>query len=200
MFPYLILPTSINILIAPFQWKVLKYNVTFKCINGNIYECFSRLLTDNQSSNNDESLPDSSTVQQYFQIVNRGKLSKPSDSLYILVIHCYEYFSFIKQRDIIWQKLLSFNHPRDIFIETFLWFLNQSEGTYELLNSKCLSLHKFLFFYELIARACFNLFAKNFVSEENSQIHFERKRGNKADKKDPVARKCAKLSSVKNFD
>ena len=163
---------------------------------GKFMNVFIRLLTDNQNMSDNESQPDSSTVQRYMEIVNRGGLSKPSDTLYILVLHCYEYFSFIKQCDKIWQKLLSFNNPRDIFIETLFWFLNQSDGTYELLNSKCLSLHEFSCFYRLIARACFNLFAKNFVSEENSQIHRERKRGNRDEKKDPVTRKCTKLSSI----
>jgi hypothetical protein len=156
---------------------------------------FIRLLTCNESLSDDESQPDSNDVHRYIEIVNRGGLTKPSDALYILVLHCYKYFSFIKHRDIIWQKLMSFMNPRDVFIETLFWFLNQSEDTYELLNSKCMSLHKFSFFYRLIARACFNLIAKNFVSEENSLIHNERKRTKRDEKKDAVARKCTKLSS-----
>ena len=76
--------------------------------------------------------------------------------------------------------------------------MNEQDSTNLLLELKCKSGHNFDSVARKIAIAMFNMFAKNLISEENSEIHKNRKRNKDDDnaEEEEVKRDPSKIMNM----
>ena len=114
----------------------------------------------------DEDLPEveCDSHSHFFDIVNRGGLKKPSDSLFILCCYAYSIFAHIKQSTN-FSSFLTHNNPASLFCLTVTHVLENFDRG-DLVQLTCHSMH---FLVNPILRCFFNILAKNFVKNYNSQ-------------------------------
>ena len=164
-----------------------------------------KLLLDNESQSfevlDESSLPTNAQSHlEYFEQVNRGGLSVPSELNFNFCCHAWSLYNSVRKFDYCSNLLFSPNvSSRSIFLDLMHLNLKDSEKTVFLVQ-KCSNGHPFLDISQILTQKIFNLFSKNFVSETNSKIHQFKKRQPSSikDKRDSMQSKIAKLQS-QNF-
>ena len=98
-------------------------------------------------------------------------------------------------------NLLWFRNPRNVFVKCFTVKITSCRDTAPLGNIKCKNGHLFINMIKIVAQKIFNVGAKNYVNERNSEIHAARKNKRKSftkeESKTQSARKIFKLQSDK---
>lgn len=115
---------------------------------------------------------------EFFDIVNRGGLKKPSDHLFLLVCSAYSIFAHLKMSPS-FNAFLVHPNPSSLFCSLVFSVLDFC-GRADVLHFTCQRHHNLV---PRILRCLFNILAKNFV------------RNHKAEPKGAAAKKIAKLQS-----
>lgn len=91
---------------------------------------------------------------------------------------------------------MSSENPRHVFVKSFIEMLDQNSNTLTLQETQCKQNHPFTTFISDATCTMFNIFMKNFTSEENSKIHQQRKRNNASSdpRKSSLTKKLKKLT------
>ena len=133
---------------------------------------------------------------EFFSLVNRGGLIKPSDLLFVTCDYAAPFFKYIKSKEYIFNMLINASNSRSVFSSHFMKKIEDNDETAALLNDECRSNHSFRLLVPQIAMKIFNIVAKNFINERNDNIHKERKRkvNSKLNKRDKYMMKQQKLS------
>ena len=136
--------------------------------------------------------------KQFFDVINRGGLCKPSDALYMTTVHAQELLDQVFKTSV----LLQFKSPREVFAEFFHEKLSIWRETKSLVELKCDNGHHYSKLIKVVARKLFNIRGKNYANDENSRIHAlrrEKSEKRKANAKVPLktqsSTKIAKLQS-----
>ena len=133
--------------------------------------------------------------QAFLHQINRGGLTSPSNMVFVASVCIWEFFSNLSKDQCAKSFLLSCKNPQATFAKALEKILPEKEETSAILESSCSNGHKFGPLFDELARRYFNIFAKNIVSEENSDIHKGKKRPKKEEKDSETARKVKKLQS-----
>ena len=138
--------------------------------------------------------------KQFFDMINRGGLCKPSNALYLATVHAQEFYDQVFEKQHQESALIfKFKNPRSVFVEAFCDKLSSCNDTESLATQECQNGHQFVKMIEIASRKIFNIGAHNFVTDENSKIHASRKDKRKPlteqDKRDKALTKIAKLQS-----
>ena len=157
-----------------------------------------KMLTKNEESLT--ILPDEILDPEHEKYVDRGRLIKPSDLVYMTALHAWSFYVFIFQNSALSKLLLSSPNTRSVFVQTFTHEMQSNTNTLCLINQTCQSGCRYQDKIEKIATATFNLKATNYVSAANDKIRCDKiqtskKRKAGGHKKSPTARKVKKLSS-----
>ena len=153
----------------------------------------------------DNSAKDSSiltqTSREFLDQVNRGGLSIPSEFVFLVCAHIWDFYSSIMKEPFLKDLLHSENiSSRSVFTEALLSYLDSCEETRNTFILKnCEKGHQFCEVVRVLAQKLFNLFSKNHTLFMNSEIHrLKRKRvdslANQV-KRDTVSLKVKKLQS-----
>jgi hypothetical protein len=113
-----------------------------------------------------DSLPTVETVQpsEFFDIVNRGGLKKPSDTLFILCSHAYSIFAHLKG-SLSFPQFITHENPLSLFCSIVINVLNSSPVS-DILALKCPS-HDLV---HHVLRTLFNIMCKNFVRNFKTRL------------------------------
>ena len=133
--------------------------------------------------------------QAFLAVINRGGLVKPSDIMYIACLHAAELYRFIKEDESLRRLLISATNSRCLFTDVFISKLEEDDYTKKILSAECESKHPFKSHVLRIAPVMFNLFATNYATEKNNEIHNARKREANDNKRDATNMKAKKLKS-----
>ena len=132
----------------------------------------------------------------FLNAINRGGLTKPSDLLFVTCTHASDLFTGIRNVNSLYQRLINSTNSRSLFVEVFLGKLQDIDYTNSILMVKCSRGHPFSHIARKVASVMFNLFAKNIVTEANSNIHKKRTNDTvNSIKRNPSAMKKKKLTS-----
>ena len=74
--------------------------------------------------------------QQYISLINRGRLIKLSDIVYVSCMHAWSLYTSIMNGERLSQALLSATNSRAVFVRVLLQEMEQSSCTNQLLNKK----------------------------------------------------------------
>ena len=136
--------------------------------------------------------------QDFLSLVSRGGLKKPSDLLYVTIVHAWSLYMYIKTNQNLHKMMLSSRNPGDLFVKTFIQLLEDFQHTDAILYAKCPQGHNFKSMIQKAVIKLFHIMAKNYTAEQNDKIHLAKKRDERAmadHKKSSSARKIKKLSS-----
>ena len=135
----------------------------------------------------------------YIDLINRGGLVTPSDLVNVTCAHAVQLKQLLFDGKDLQELFLTTEYPQRVFVQTFVHLLKNEIDTELIVNQKCESGHSFGDFVPKIGNSVFNIFSKNFVSDENDKIHQARKRKTKEEeekkKQSPTSKKIAKLQS-----
>ena len=108
--------------------------------------------------------------ERYFDIANRGGLTKPSDALYMACVHAWGLYVCIKDNSQAWKLLLEACNTRSAFVHCYLekMKLPQCAGIYDCTCASGCKLNSHL---KKVAEASFNLKAKNFAAAKKDEIN-----------------------------
>jgi hypothetical protein len=136
-------------------------------------------------------------VSEYFDQVNRGGLTIPSELSFLACLQAWKFYCDIIADLHLKTLLHSANiSSRKVFQKSFLKYLNSCEQTRNIfLLHQCDQSHIFQDHVISLAGKIFNLFSKNFASVVNSEIHSKRGRKSDDNKRDPLKMKVAKVQS-----
>jgi hypothetical protein len=153
----------------------------------------------NEADENCSSSTENQRVSDYFDQVNRGGLTMPSELSFLTCIQAFSFYNNII-KDLQLKSLLHSQNvsSKKIFQKSFVKYLDSCDQTRNIfLLHRCDQSHIFQDHVILLAGKIFNLFSKNYASFVNSEIHS--KRGRKSDdcKRDPLKMKVAKVQSKK---
>ena len=93
---------------------------------------------------------------------------------------------------------MSLDHPRDVFVHSFINKLKSIEDGKHIIDTTCKEEHIYLHIMKKVAIKFFNCMGKNFTADTNSKIHEGKKRKVVQDNgkgKSGTKRKIAKLQS-----
>jgi hypothetical protein len=140
---------------------------------------------------------ENSNVEQYekskfFNLLNRGGLIAPSDLLYSFVMHGWCLYKTIFDIGDCKSLLLNASNSRNVFIDVSLQYIENYPDANFMFQVSCSKNHKFKNISKQVFSKLFNVMIKNFVADENSNIHASRKR---CTKNDNSSIKIKKLSS-----
>ena len=138
--------------------------------------------------------------KRFFNVINRGGLSKPTDALYMATVHAQEFFDQLFRHKSI--PILKFKNPRAVFLQAFKEKLSASRDTKPLSELCCKEGHNFSKVLNIVGTKIFNIGGQNYANDENSIIHAtkaatKRKNAEKKNAKNPAAMKISKLQSDK---
>ncbi len=172
------------------------------CFHSNCMSCKERLVPANSqnikfSVINLSEEGTNESVSNYFNEVNRGGLTIPSELAFLTCIQAWKFYSSVIEQPELKKILHSPNlSSQELFRKSLEIFLNSAEETKAtFFTDKCHQGHPFKEFSLSLFNKIFNLFSKNFVSVINSEIHA--RKGRKFDdvKRDVLGIKIAKLQS-----
>ena len=146
----------------------------------------------------DSSNQDDSSV--FLSQVNRGGLTIPSEIVFLICAHTWEFYNLIIRETHLTDLLYSPNLcSRTIFTKAFFKYLDSFESTRLLfLVENCENGHPFCDLVASLVQRLFNLFSKNHAIFLNSEIHIKKnKRSNDGSdvKRESTKLKVAKLQS-----
>ena len=127
--------------------------------------------------------------KSFIDAISRGGLTKPSDITYITCLHTSLLWRQIRGDENIWKLFLNSRNSRALFVGLFLDKLNEDENTVGMLTTECKKGHRFEVHAKSIAHGMFNMFAKNFATEKNNELHALRRRS-KVDKEEKKRDQC----------
>ncbi len=130
--------------------------------------------------------------RSFIQQIDRGGLIYPSDIVYMSVLHIWTFIMEICQHEKALDVVVSSTAPQAVFVNSFIYLCRQSEETKALLSLSCDQGHSFERFVVLLARKMFNIFAKNYSRDKNSDLHKKTKRQSSTSSS---SRKVKKLQS-----
>lgn len=135
--------------------------------------------------------------RDYYNQVNRGGLTAPSEQVYLLCIQAWQIYQIITKNPELNQLLRKDNvSARKVFESVVKKHLEDCEDLRLIFFTPCESGHSFEKFTLLLAQRVFNLFSKNFVSSRNSEIHSnKRQRSSTEKKREPSFQKSVKLQN-----
>jgi hypothetical protein len=133
----------------------------------------------------------------YFNQVNRGGLTIPSEICFLACIQAWSLYQTLSSSPNLKNLLYTSNvSSRRIFEVVLLKYLDTSEETQVLFQNRCCENgHSFSTFLASFAQKMFNLFSKNFVTVLNSEIHSNKRQNSNDSKRNPSKHKIAKLQS-----
>jgi len=134
--------------------------------------------------------------ETFLEQINRGGLVKPTDLMYIAVVHIWNFYQAVTQNVDVKNKLFSCSNSK----KTFSYFVKDNflslEHTKSIASQQCKSGHSFGNHIETIAMKVFNVCSVNFINDFNNAIRESRKRTS-APSNSVSSRKIAKLQSMK---
>lgn len=135
--------------------------------------------------------------KSYIAQVNRGGLTYPSELTFLICAHAWTFYTKV-MKDQILKNILSKNISScQVFVQSFLKFLNSSQDTrLTFIEQCCEKGHLFNKHVFILATKCFNIFTKNYISLLNSKIHESRKRSSDK-KREPCKREPSVFKSLK---
>ena len=134
--------------------------------------------------------------EEYLEMINRGGLFTPSDSLYICVLYARKLFQKIHDKGDNEKRFLAMGNQRDIFSACLQIKMEWDDNSAAILEQKCQLSHTFSDQIKRIGDKIFNTFSKNFIGELNDKIHKDKKRKDRENpKQSSSARKIKKLQS-----
>jgi hypothetical protein len=116
-----------------------------------------------------ESSNSSMSSRSLFNSVNRGKLTCPSDDVYLLCVVCYYSFSCIKRHEQFYSKFLSSPSSSNYFSCIVNEVLSSSTTYSELFSQSCMSGHSQESAKSVIVKTFFNILANGFVKDADSR-------------------------------
>ena len=119
------------------------------------------------------SLVEQNSKDTFFKLVDRGGLFKPPDLLYVITFLAFQMLQNIFSCQEARSLLISFNDPVSVFTKAFVHKINNQQDV--LIDVSCKEGHKFSSKIPAVARKTFNISSKNFVNEQNSKVHAEKK-------------------------
>jgi len=143
----------------------------------------------------DDNCP-ASEKDSFISLVDRGGLIYPSDMVYVASMHLWQFFQAIKNGNDAFNHLLATPEQRKVFTKAAVLFMESSIDTEAILTTTCEEGHSFKKIFQQLACKMFNCFIKNLCKEQNSKIHFGKKRGPGRDAKGSDNRKICKLLSL----
>ena len=143
------------------------------------------------------SSPEENIKEEFVRNITRGGLLKPSDLLYVICTHAHMMYTFIINDEQKKEILLASCNPRKVFVETFIQKCESNEFANIILENMCNQGHSIRPFIVKALTTMFNIFAKNLIADNNSEIHQKGKRKVNIDnaKSSSSARKLKKLIS-----
>ena len=138
----------------------------------------------------------------YFELVNRGGLSVPSEHVFSFCSISWMMYNLITKNDHLCKLLHSPNlSSRAIFALVVLKFIKNCDKMSHFLHITCANGHLLSEKFMSLTPRFFNLFSKNFVSVKNSEIQRAKKRSSlpTETKRDAVKSKVAKLQSDRSI-
>ena len=133
----------------------------------------------------------------FFNQVNRGGLTIPSEICFLACIQAWSLYQTLSGSQNLQNLLYSSNlSSRKIFEVVLLKYIDTSEETQLLFRNRCCEKgHSFSSFLASFAQKMFNLFSKNFVAVLNSEIHSKKRPNSNESKRNPSKHKISKLQS-----
>ena len=138
-----------------------------------------------------------SSTKDYFNDVNRGGLTVPTELAFQTSVQCWRFYNQLNNNKDLNQLLHSPNvSAQRVFQYAFVKYLDSCDaGQIFFTHHTCENGHEFRSQVFSMAGKFFNLFSKNFVSVINSDIHSKKSRKSDDGKRDPLHIKVAKLQS-----
>ena len=130
----------------------------------------------------------------FLSMINRGGLTIPGESVFYLSKIAFEFSSDLFQHDFLKSFLSSNAQAKQIYLVSLRERISFSGDVESLLKKCCKDGHAFEMFYDKICGTIFNMSAKNFVSDINSNIHLQ-KRSKCSEKTSKCKVKIKKLQS-----
>ncbi|XP_040575184.1 uncharacterized protein [Lepeophtheirus salmonis] len=185
--------------LEPLIYFVCGY-VTYSILKPLNRECCTNFLSSNGGVTfSMDELGNYQELDSFINEINRGGFKKPSDIIYLLGGHLYELLQYVFTNEEVRNIILSMTAPRSVFVQgarrflsshhlTTTWFEKSSCSNNHLLSTT---------FFNQIASKLFNIFAKNFVSEANSQLNANNKKRKSTPKKSVSPQKKLKKEKSK---
>lgn len=123
--------------------------------------------------------------------VNRGGLVTPSDLVYFVCQLAHTLFKAITNQEIACSTFMKAENQRKTFGLVFMDLIKENLYTETLLDEKCMGNHEFKPMMEELIFRFFNVFAKNYSSKLNDNVHEQKKRSHS--KGPSTNRKVSKL-------
>lgn len=138
----------------------------------------------------------------YLELINRGGLASPSDIVNVTCVHAVHLRKLLFDGHTLEKLFLATEQPQKVFVQAFVLQMRNDLDTENIMEQQCEIGHPFGNFVPKIAHCAYNIFSKNFISDQNDKIHEARKRKkddktDKTEKKSPAKRKIAKLQANK---
>lgn len=99
----------------------------------------------------------------FFNIVNRGGLSRPTDRLFSLVCVTFRVYSQIKDHFELFQKLILYPLSTSLFVSVCQRLVLNSAEYCHLIKGQCAKGHEFLNISKHVFTSMFHIFSKNHV-------------------------------------
>ena len=166
-----------------------------ECINLMVEERKDRpiLLSEEDTEKSDA---EKRSEASFLKMINRGGLCKPSDITFMTCVHAWHHFQQIMSQKK--SLFMSLDHPRDVFVHSFINKLKSIEDGKLIIDTTCKEEHIYLNIMKKVAIKFFNSMGKSFTADTNSKIHEGMKRKVVQDNvkgKSGTKRKIAKLQS-----
>ena len=136
-------------------------------------------------------------MEEFFNLVNRGGLYKPSDLCYVTALHARELFLKVTENPDIKSYIFSQKSSLDAFQALYKLVVEHQSNDSRVSEATCESGHKYKIYMECIVTILFNCMCRNYAKKVNDEIHVSRKRSVVEDKNLKSTRKICKLNSSK---
>ena len=104
----------------------------------------------------------------FLEMINRGGLCKPSGIIFMTCVHAWHHFQQIMSQKK--SLFMSLDHPRDVFVHSFINKLKSIEDGKLIIDTTCKE-HIYLHVMKKVAIKFFNCMGKNVTADMNSKIH-----------------------------
>ena len=162
--------------------------------------CTEMIVADHNSPSihfeDEDFLTDNNIIRKetFLEQINRGGLAKPTDLMYIAVVHTWNFYQAVTQNEGVKDGLFSCSNSKKTFSYLVKNHFLSSENTKTIVTQQCKSGHSFLKYIETIAMKVFNICSVNYINDFNNKIRESRKRTS-APTTSISSRKISKLQS-----